>query len=442
MVGIDWAVVLLLIALNGVLSMSELAIVSARPSRLQQRSRDGSTGAGVALELAEDPGKFLSSVQIGITLIGIVNGAYGGARLSGPFAELLAKIPGLAPYSEQISAISVVAIITYLSLIIGELVPKQLALQRAETIAATMAPAMKILATFSAPVVWLLSVSSDFVLRLIRARHSDEPAVTEEEVRILLSQATEAGIFERAETELVSGVFGIGDRTAGELMTPRHLMTFLDLTVPDEINTQRMAETDHTVYPVCEGSTDNVVGVVNTRELWHRHVSGDSTAIRDAIEPALFVPEIAPVLSVLEQMRDKRAAMAIVIDEYGGVEGLLTFHDIFGDVVDEIGAEEGEDVEGAHRRDDGTWLVDGVFPAHEVRELFNIKELAGEDEGRFETIGGFVMDQLGRIPAPGETVEIPGYRIEVMDMDGNRIDKVLIVPEARDVEDIAEADLS
>jgi putative hemolysin len=427
-IGLELAIVLLLIVLNGVLAMSELAIVSARTSRLEQRARAGDNGARIAIELAEDPNKFLSTVQIGITLIGIINGAYGGATLSGPFADLLGKIPGLESYADQISAIVVVLVITYLSLIIGELVPKQLALQRAETFAAMMAPAMKLLAKISAPIVWFLSVSSDFVLGLLRAEHSDEPAVTEEEVKILLKQATDAGVFERAEQELVSGVFGIGDRTAGELMTPRHQMVFLDVTQPEEVHLQRMAESGHGAFPVCEGSTDNVVGVVTSRNLWRRHLRGESTGIRDAIEPALFVPEIAPVLSIVEQMRDRGTTMAIVIDEYGGVEGILTFDDIFGDVVDEIGAEEGDEIKGAHRRADGSWLLDGGFAAHEVRELFNIRELDGEDEGRFETVGGFVMDQLGRIPEPGESVNVGGYRIEVVDMDGNRIDKVLISP--------------
>ena len=428
MVVVDWAIVLLLIVLNGVLAMSELAIVSARTSRLEQRARDGSRGARVAIRLAQDPNRFLSTVQIGITLIGIINGAYGGARLSGPVGRALANVPGIGGYSEQIAAIGVVLLITYLSLIIGELVPKQLALQRAEALASTMAPAMQLLATVSAPLVWFLSVSSNGVLRLLRADQSDEPAVTEEEVKLLLRQATEAGVFERAEQELVSGVFGVGDRTAAELMTPRHQIVFLDLAQPEEENWRRMAETGHAVYPVCERSTDNVVGVITSRELWRRHLTGESTALRDAMQPALFVPEIAPVLAIVEQMRDKGTTMAIIIDEYGGVEGILTFNDVFGDVIGELGAEEGDEIEGATRRPDGSWLVDGGFPAHEARELFDIDELEGEEEGRFETLGGFLLDQLGHIPTTGETVHIAGYEIEVVDMDGNRIDKILVTP--------------
>lgn len=430
-IGLQLAIVLLLIILNGILAMSELAIVSARTSRLQQRANAGSKGARTALELAADPNRFLSTVQIGITLIGILNGAYGGVTLSGPFAELLARIPGFAPYATRFSTIFVVLVITYLSLIIGELVPKQLALQRAELFASSVAPTMKALSRISAPIVWFLSISSNFVLKLLRADQSDEPGVTEEEVKVLLKQATDAGIFERAEQEMVAGVFGLGDRTAGELMTPRHAIVFLDISEAETENTRRMAENPYAVYPVCDGSTDHVVGIVTARDLWRSQVAGKSTALRDVMKPALFVPEIAPVLKVLQQMRDQKTEFAIVIDEYGGVEGLMTVNDVLGDVVDELGSHTGEDIlEGAQIREDGSWLVDGVFAAHEVRELFKIDRLEGEEEGRFETVGGFILDQLGHIPIPGEYVEVDNHRIEVIDMDGHRIDKVLIIPPA------------
>ena len=438
MFALNLAIVLFLIILNGILAMSELAIVSARPNRLKQMADNGNKGARAAIQLGEDPSKFLSTVQIGITLIGIINGAFGGATLSEPVGNLLAKIPGMESWSNRVAGIAVVLLITYLSLIIGELVPKQLALQRAESAASLVAPAMRTLATVTAPVVWFLSISNEFVLKLLRANEPDEPGVTEEEVKVLLMQATEAGVFERAEQEMVAGVFGLGDRTAGELMTPRHAIVFLDLDESKEENMTRMATTHFQVYPVCDGSTDNVVGVVSTRDLWHEYVSDGTVSIRETMRPALFVPEIAPVLSVLQQMRDNKAPIAVVIDEYGGVEGLLTVNDVIGSVVDEIGSHEGEDViEGAVRRDDGSWLVDGVLGAHEVREIFDIRKLEGEDEGRFETIGGFILDQLGHIPVEGEYVEVDGHRIEVIDMDGHRIDKVTIIPPEGDTDDEA-----
>lgn len=227
---------------------------------------------------------------------------------------------------------------------------------------------------------------------------------------------------------MVAGVFDIGDRNASEVMTPRHRMDYLDLAQPDEVNYKRMAERPHNFYPVCAGSTDNVVGVVATRELWRRQVSGESTDIRDAMEPALFVPEIAPMLAIIDQMRERRSAIAIVIDEYGGVEGLLTFNDVLSDLVGEIDDPNRTNVKGGVRRDDGSWLLDGVFPAHEFRELFGIDTLPGEDEGRFETIAGFLMDQLGHIPAAAESLAWNGYRFEVVDMDGVRIDKILVTP--------------
>lgn len=429
MVGLHIAIVLLLIVLNGLLAMSELAIVSARTSRLQQRAQAGNKGARIALELAEDPNKFLSSVQIGITLIGIVNGAFGGATLSEPFAGLLARIPGLESSANRVSGIAVVLVITYLSLIIGELVPKQLALQRAEKFASMLAPALKWLATISAPIVWFLGVSSDLALKILRADQVDEPVVTEEEVKLLLRQATESGIFEEREEDLITGVFGLGDRNVGEIMTPRHQVTFIDLSDPDETNINRIAETGHAMFPVCEESTDNVVGVITTRDLWKHQHENDSMSLREIMRPALFVPEISPVLTVLEQMRDARTEMGVVIDEYGGVEGILTLGDVLEDLVDELGARTDIDqIEGATRRDDGTWLLDGAFPAHEARERFGIKEFEGEEAGRFETIGGYILDQLGHIPVAGEKVASDGFSIEVVDMDGHRIDKVLLVP--------------
>lgn len=427
MIGLQLTIVLLLIVLNGLLAMSELAVVSARISRLQQRADDGDTGAIAAIKLAEDPNKFLSSVQIGITLIGIINGAFGGAALAGPFATLLAKIPELESWANKVSSVIVVLVITYLSLIIGELVPKQLALQRTEAVSSHVAKPMQFIATISAPVVWFLSVSTDFVLKLLRTSQTDEPTVTEEEIKLLLKQATDEGIFERTEQELVSRVFGLGDRNVGEIMTPRHAMKFLDISEPEEINIRRMADSPHELYPVCDNSPDNVVGIISSQDLWHSQVIGQSTSIRQVMKPALFVPEISPVLSVLQQMQENDAPMAIVIDEYGGVEGLMTVTDVLEDLVEDIDATDGGDVEGATRRHDGTWLLDGAFPAHELRELFDIEHLEGEENGRFETVGGFIMDQLGRIPVAGEHVSAEGYRIEVVDMDGHRIDKLLEV---------------
>ncbi len=426
MAGLQLLIVLLLIVLNGLLAMSELAVVSARTSRLQQMAADGKTGAQAAIDLAANPTRFLSTVQIGITLIGIVTGAFGGATLSGPLSAALSRIPLLDRWSDPLGVAIVVAVITYLSLIIGELVPKRIALQHPETMAAMVAPAMTVLSRVAAPLVAFLSISGDTVLRLIGSKASEEPDVSEEEIQLLIKQGAEAGIFHESERAMVSGVFDIGDRSASELMTPRHLVEFLDVSQPAEDNFRVMAETPHNFYPVCDGSTDNVIGVVATRELWRRHINGESTDIREAMDPALFVPEIAPIISVIDQMRHQRVVMAIVVDEYGGIEGLLTLNDVLSDVVGEIDDPHATNIKGGTRRDDGSWLLDGVFPAHELRELLAIESLPGEDEGHFETIGGFVMNQLGHIPAPAESFVWEGVRYEVVDMDGFRIDKVLV----------------
>jgi putative hemolysin len=435
--GLQLVIVLLLIVLNGLLAMSELAVVSARTARLQHRAEQGSRGARAAIDLAASPTRFLSTVQIGITLIGIVNGAFGGATLSKPLSNLLSKIPFLDRYSDQIGVFAVVLVITYLSLIIGELVPKRIALQDPEKVAIMVAPAMKVLSTISAPVVTFLAHSGDTVLRTLGIKASTEPNVTEEEIQLLIKQGAEAGIFHESERSMVTGVFDIGDRSASELMTPRHRIEFLDLAQGVDANLRTMAETPHNFYPVCEGSTDNVVGVVATRELWRRHLSGESIDISEAMVPALFVPEISPILAVIDQMRHSRASMAIVVDEYGGVEGLLTFNDVLSDVVGEIDDPNRTNVKGGVRRDDGSWLLDGVFPVHELRELFDIESLPGEEEGRFETVGGFVMDQLGEIPSPADSFIWDAFRFEVMDMDGIRIDKVLVTR----VADLDEDDL-
>jgi putative hemolysin len=419
-------IVLLLTVANGILAMSELAMVSARPARLQHLANEGKRGAAKALELAADPNRFLSTVQVGITLIGILSGAFGGATLAGPMSDLLATIPFLEPWSGTLGAVIVVAGITYVSLIVGELVPKQIALQRADAIACFLAPFLDGLSRVTRPIVTLLSVSSAFLLKLLGIDPNAEETVTEEEVRLLIRQGTDAGVFDESQSAIVSEIFKIAERNVGELMTPRHMISYLDLSEDEAWNRRVMTESPHTIYPVTEGSLDHVVGIVSSRDLWQRHLTGASVTIRDAMKPALFVPQLAPVLDVTEQMRRQQSPMALVIDEYGGLDGLLTFNDLISDIIGELDVADPNQVKGAVQRADGSWLVDGILAAHEMMELLDIEDLPGEEEGRFETVGGFVMDQLGRIPAAGDLVEWGGFRFEVVDMDGNRIDKVLV----------------
>ncbi|MEJ7838868.1 MAG: hemolysin family protein [Thermomicrobiales bacterium] len=427
MLVIQIVVIFLLIVANGLLAMSELAIVSARTARLQQMAAESKRGAATALELASDPNKFLSSVQIGITLIGVLTGAFGGATLSQPLSEILSNVPVLDTYSDQIGVVVVVLIITYLSLVVGELVPKQLALQRAEAISSMMAPALKTLAKVTAPIVSLLAASSSFLLDLLGTSATEESTMTQEEVRLLIKQSTEEGVFDQSHGEMVSQIFKIADRNVGELMTPRHLIDFLDLQQSDEWNKRVMLDTGHTRYPVADGSLDSIVGVVSMKHLWQRSLDVNSTDIRESMTQVLFVPQLAPMLDVTEQMRAKQVQLALVIDEYGGLDGLLTFNDLISDIIGEMDVADPAATKGALQRDDGSWLLDGVLGAHEMMELLDITDLPGEEEGRYETVAGFVMDQLGRIPATGDVLMWDTFTFEVIDMDGNRIDKILVI---------------
>jgi len=425
--GIEFLLVFILIVLNGVLAMSELAVVSAKTSRLEQKAEDGSAGARVALELAAEPDRFLSTVQIGITLIGVLTGAFGGATLADPVGDVLALIPGIsASTGDHIAVIVVVMAITYLALVIGELVPKRIALQQAEQVSILMSRPLRTLSSFTAPVVTVLAKSSDIILRLIGQHGAERDSVSADEVHHLLREGREVGVFEHAETEMVAGIFDIGDRTAGELMTPRHRVVFLDVTDAPEHNRELILETGHSNYPVCDGSTDHVIGMVSMRGLWNQSLRDEPFDLRSAMAPAHFVPEIAPVLDVIEQMRQGGTRDSLVVDEYGGIAGLITLDDVLSDVIGELDEDSNTGIKGSTRRDDGSWLLDGNFPAHEARELLDIDELPGEEDGHFETMGGFVMDQLGHIPKAGESVSVEGYRVEVVGMDGHRIDTLLV----------------
>lgn len=426
----DLLIVVVLVLINGVLAASELSIVSIRKARLQPRADEGDAGARTALALAAEPDRFLSTVQIGITLIGIVAGAFGGAALTEPVADWLQRVPPLAPYAGAVAGLLVVGLITYLSLLIGELVPKRLALQNPEAIAVRVARPLAILARVAAPIVAFLAFTSDLVLRLIGARASTEPPVTEEEVELLLQEGTRHGVFAEAERVVVQGVFDLGDRNTGELMTPRRKMVVLDLAQPDAENRRRIAEAPHTTFPVVDGSSDNVVGLVSVKALWGRNDPDAPLDLAGAMMAPMFVPESAPVLRVLEQFRRAGTHLALVVDEYGGVEGLLTMQDVLDAIAGDLDAPDEANDGRAVRRADGSWLLDGSLPAHEVRELLEIDELPGEEDGEFETLGGFIMTTLGHVPAVGEMAETSGWRFEVADMDGNRVDRVLASPES------------
>lgn len=426
MAAVNIVILLLLIVANGLLSLSELAVVSARRSRLQAKADRGDPGAIAALQLGQRPDRFLSTVQIGITLIGILSGAFGGATLAGPVGDWLDAIPGVDRYSDQIAAVLVVLVITYLSLVIGELVPKRLALQNPEGIAAAVARPMQTLSRIAAPAVSLLSVSSDAVMEILGNRQSDEPPVTEEEINLLLRQGAQAGIFDETEEELVSGVFRLGDRLVEEVMTPRHRVVFLDLEDPEAERRRVMAESPHSHFPVCAGDLDNVQGVVSVKALWSRALLGESTELTEVMtREIIFVPETVPALVALERFKQSPVTIALVVDEYGGIAGLLSMHDLLEAIVSDVGEVDGAPNDEAVRRPDGSWLLDGAMLIDEVPEQIGLPDIP-DDDGLYHTLAGFILDQLGRIPRPGDRLAWRGWTFEVVDMDGNRIDKILV----------------
>jgi putative hemolysin len=431
---IDVLIILFLIFLNGLFVMSEMAIVSVRKVRLQQMANAGSKKARVALDLANAPNQFLPTVQIGITLLAIVSGAFGENTISKRLEPLLNQVPFFAPYSNLISTVVAILIITYLTLIIGELVPKRLALNNPEPIAAFCAIPLRMLSKIGAPAVGLLSYSTDLILRILGIVPSTDPQVTEEEIKVLIEQGTEAGTFEEAEQEMVERVFRLGDRRVNALMTPRPDIVWLDLEDSPEENRQKMLDSAHSRFPVCQGGLDNVIGLIHVTDLLSRSLSGQSLDLTAQLRRPLFVPESTRGLKVLELFKQFSNHVALVVDEYGVIQGLVTLNDILVELVGDIPSVEDEDEPQAVQREDGSWLLDGMLPVEEFFELFELEELSTEHKGSYHTMGGFVITNLGKIPTAADHFEWNGLRVEVVDMDGNRVDKVLVMPVSKEAE--------
>ena len=420
-------IILLLVVLNGIFAMSEIAVISARKARLQQWASDGNIKAQRALELADRPDHFLSTVQIGITLIGVLAGAFSEATVAEKLTARLSLTPWLAPYSQALGLGGVVLIITYLSLVIGELVPKRLALQNPERVACDVAAPMQILSVISFPIVSLLSASSEVVLRLLGARAGLEPPVTEEEIKVLIEQGTQAGVFQENEQDMLDGVFRLGDRNVGGLMTPRTEVVWLDAKQAwDEIR-DKIIHSNYSRFPVCRGSLDNVLGVVQVKDILAHCLMGQVIDLKALLQTPLFIPENAPASKVLELFKESGKHLALVIDEYGGIEGLITINDLLEEIVGDIEMA----VPQAVQREDGSWLLDGLLTIDDLKEILDIKQLPGEDKSQYQTLGGFVMMVLGHIPAASDHFEWGGLHFEVVDMDGKRVDKVLVVPAER-----------
>jgi putative hemolysin len=416
-------IVLALILLNGLFALSELAVVSARRTRLNTMAAAGRPGAQSALALSAQPGRFLSAVQIGITLIGTINGAYSGETFGEDASEYLQRTFAMSQQSaDPVGFGIVVAVITYLSVIVGELVPKSLALRNAEVIACLVAPAMTAFARLAAPIVWLLDNSTNLVFRLLGLSQESASKVTDEEIKTLIAEAETAGVLESGEGELISGVMRLADRAVVGIMTPRTDVVWIDVTASPEAIRAKLVESPHSRMPVGEGSPDKMIGVVQTRELLSGVLQNPDIDIKNYIRTAPMIPETSAALDVLSVLRDAAVPMALIHDEYGDFEGLVTPADI----LEAIAGVFKSDAEGlephAVERDDGSWLLAGAMPVDEMADKIGI---ALPDNRSYETVAGFVLAALQHIPKTGEAVDILGWRFEVVDLDGRRIDKVL-----------------
>lgn len=419
---VELLIVVVLTLINGLLAMSELAVVSARPARLKVMAADGNKGAAVALQLADDPGKFLSSVQIGITLVGILSGAFSGATLGDRLTAFLLERGVPDAVASALGVGIVVISITYISLIIGELVPKQIALRDAEGIAARVAPAMKVVASVGAPLVFILDVSGRLVLRLLGQSGATDERVTDEEVKTIIAEAESQGVLETEEKAMISGVMRLADRSARGLMTPRLDVETVDLSDPPEETLKMLRESHRSMLPVHEGEPDKIVGVLVRKDLIDIFASGAPLDIRSLIKPAPVVLDRADAISVLAAIRSSVVHMALVFDEYGHFEGIVTPGDILGAIIGDFQEEEGGET-AFTRRDDGSYLVSGWMPVDEFADKIGVPI---PKDPPYETVAGYILSELNHLPNVGETFTREPWRFEVLDLDGRRIDKVLV----------------
>jgi putative hemolysin len=420
----DILLLLVLVLLNGVFAMSEIAVVSSRRARLVQMA-ETRRGARDALALASDPTRFLSSVQVGITCIGILSGAIGEAAIAVRLRAFLEQSPAIAPYADTLSLAIMVVLLTYFSLILGELVPKRLALTNPEAVASLIARPMDILATAGRPVVRLLSLSTDGILRLFGVRQTKQAGVTVDEIRVMLEQGAEEGVFERTEHEMVNNVLNLDERHVGGVLTPRSEIVFLDVRESMDVNRDKLRRDAHSVLPLCDGGLDRVLGFVRSTRLLDQILGGQTIDLTALAEPPLFVPETMTLMKLLEQFKRTHLPVALVVDEFGGVEGLVSLADVTGSVVGELPSGPGDEPS-IVRREDGSWLLDGALDLDTVLRALDAESLLSDaDRQHYHTLGGLAMLALGRVPRTGDVFVRGDYRFEIVDMDGNRVDRVL-----------------
>ncbi|MGH8645469.1 MAG: hemolysin family protein [Gammaproteobacteria bacterium] len=423
-IGVEILVILLLVLLNGVFAMSELALVSSRKARLKVLADEGQKGASSALDLVENPGRFLATVQIGITLVGVLAGTFGGATITERLAAYLDSFPNITPFGEPIAIGIVVIGITYLSLILGELVPKQLALKNPERLASAMARPMTFLAKGVAPIVHFLESSSTVVLRLLGAHRTPEQTVTEEEVKAVVAEGVTTGTLKPEEKEMISGVMRLADWRVQAIMTPRQEVVWLDLDEGDEAIGLSLQESHFSRLPVARGSLDRVLGTVQAKDLLNRALAGQSLDVESALCQPVIVHRYTTALHVLEMFKQSPIHMALVLDASGALEGIVTAGDFLKAIVGGLAEPGGNGEPEAFEREDGSWLIDGDLHIDVARDQLGLRVPGKRD---FHTVAGLILWRLERVPAVGEHIEIGGFRLEVVDMDGPRIDKVLAV---------------
>jgi putative hemolysin len=423
----DIALLLFLILLNGVFAMSEIAVVSSRKARLQRLADDGSPGAHSALVLHSEPSNFLSTIQVGITSIGILSGAIGEAALADPLAAWLSGFDLAESYAKGIALTVVVLGLTYFSVVVGELVPKRLGLLAPEGIASLISRPMNLLSRFTRPVVWLLSSSSSVLLRLMGARRKEESPVTDDEINVLMGQGAEAGVFHESEQEIVSNVLRLDEQRIGAIMTHRTDIYLVDLDDSEDEIRRLIADSPYERIVVCRDGLDHIVGILRTSDLLKGALAGEPLNLKAAVREPLYVPDSVTTTQLLESFRKARMQFALIVDEYGDLEGLVTLTDVLTSIVGDLPSSDTPDGQDVVKREDGSWLVDGSVTIERLKSALDIDEdLSGEEENAFNTLGGFVMHMLGRIPAVTDHFEWEELRFEVMDMDKNRVDKVLV----------------
>jgi putative hemolysin len=419
-IGTEILVILLLILINGILAMSEAALLASRKARLQQAANEGDKTAKATLDLLKSPNIFLSTIQIGITLIGVLAGAVGGASIAESLGASMQNLPYIGEYSESIALGIVVLIITVLTIWLGELVPKRFGIHSPERIARVVTGPMIFISRLFSPLVKLMSGATEFVLALMGVKPTDEPPITEEELQVLIDQGTRAGVFEEAEQDMVEGVFSLGDTRVYSVMTPRTEMVWLDINDTTEEILGKIGGSPYSRFPVRQDSLETIVGIVKSRDLLVAILSKQQINLKELAKPPHFIPETMLASRALEALKKNDAEMLLVVDEFGGMQGLLTINDILEEIVGVMAGDEPQ----ATQRQDGSWLLDGMLEVDEFKEIFNLNNLPHEDE--YETLSGFIMTSLGRLPQTADHFEWANLRFEVIDMDGRRVDKVLV----------------